>query len=274
MKKRVGSVVLTLMLAFAFLGMPLTAAPGNVQASSDTEKYQDQDLVSIGGIAERIDYTTEVIDTKLISPATPSTYYSGLSCGITAGGITVAYNDIWLPNLIPGFTPASLSWGIWMWYTTTPAVTTMYNTLYVLMGANSAGVTVAGYKDGLASYTDIHGYNITYTDVRAGNNSLTSGFKTAINNGKLVSLFFNTFNITGSSGVTHSAGYDEVALTLYGAPHVMVAYGYMEIQYKNAQGNVFRTDFYAAVQTGFQSNSWVRINDYCTLDAAWVTDIH
>lgn len=275
MKKRIISFSLCLMFSLAFLAMPLATSVKHVSASSEQKMYQRRGGTVIGGIAERIDYTSTTVDTKLMTPSTPSGYDSGISCGITAAGVTVAYNDITLTNLIPNFTPASQVWGAWFWNTPTSDVSLMYSLLNLYMGNNGyEGVTISEYKDGLVTYVNMRGYNIAYTDVRAGNNSLTSGFKDTINNGKLVSLFFNTFNIS-FNGVQHypNSKYDYVDLTQYAGLHIMVAYGYKEIKYYNASG-LFRTDFYAAVQTGYSSNSWIRINDYCTLDAAWVTNIY
>ena len=278
-RKRIVSLALVMMFAFGTLAMFVSPVVANVGASNEATRYQERGGTPIGGISETINYTTTAIIAEgYMNPTTPSSYDSFISCGVTAGGITVAYNDIWLTSLIPNFTPATQFLGNWSWRQPDSNVTAMYSNLNYFMGNNgSAGVTEQEYLDGLEYYVDNYsGYNITYTDVRSGNNALTSGFKTAINNGRLVSLFLTDFNIVGIAGVQHfpNSNYDAVSLTQYSGSHVMVAYGYKEIEYRNAQNQVFRTDFYVAVNTGFSTNRLIRINDYCTLDAAWVTYIY
>lgn len=272
MKKRI--VSFTLMLVFALCGALFcipTGAVVNSQASGT--KYQISGGTPIGGISEFIYYDHSEIDSFALNPSMP--VYGAINCGVMSGVNTVAWYNKELTGLIPGHTPGRYIGSSWGWTTKNQYIKDLCDELDTLMGGGgSSGVTISGYLGGMISYVSGKNYSLAISDVRAGNNSLNSSFKTAIQAGGLVALFLDTFNITSSVGVLHYNGYDYISLTQYTGCHVMTAFGYKEISYFDQYNVMFRKDMYARVQTGCGDDGWIRINDYCTLDAAWMTRIY
>lgn len=272
MKKRIIAFGLTLLFVFGCLGFSASVSPIETNAMDDTMYKRRGGGTPIDWDNIRIDYAYTVVDEAYTDPALPYAYDSGISCGITAAGNTVIWYDRTLTNLIPNFTPATYFLGRWIWASSNSEVQTMYNGLEVLMGNNGInGVTIAQYKEGLQDYVNLKGYDINYSQVRSNNNALTNNFETAIANNKLVSLFLSSYNICT---IYPGDGYEAVSLTQYAGAHIMTACGYRDIKYYDANNNLLRHDYYVSVQTGFQSLGWIRMNEFCTLDAAWVTDIH
>ena len=141
-------------------------------------------------------------------------------------------------------------------------------------GGGSAGVTMYEWLGGMGSYVTNQGLSM-YTDTaRAGNNALSSKFKDAIEEGHPVTLFLDGFNVMDMSGLQQHNGYHTVQFTEYAGRHIMVAYGYLEINYELANGDE-RTDMYVYVHTGFSGTAlnFIRINSHCTLDWAFITEI-
>jgi hypothetical protein len=106
---------------------------------------------------------------------------------------------------------------------------------------------------------------------------INDGYKAQMQSGKLLTVFMYGFNfIDGSNGFKSSPaqGYDEVIIELYGGAHVMVAYGYREIKYFNAQNEQFRKDIYLYVHTGTGSAlGLLRLTSHITLDDAYISHI-
>jgi len=272
MKKRIVSVALMLMLGLcgALFFIPIGAVSS--QAATIT-RYQIPGGTPIGNTSEFIYYDDIEIDSFFLNPSMP--VYGAINCGVMSGVNTIAWYNKELTNLIPGHTAGRYIGSSWSWTKRNQAIEDLCDEMDTLMGGGgSSGVTIIGYLGGMISYAGGKGYNIGMTNVRASNNSLSSSFKTAIQAGGLVALFLDTFNLTGSVGVLHYNGYDYIDLTHYAGCHVMTAFGYKEISYLDEYGVTFRQDMYARVQTGTGDIGWIRINDYCTLDAAWVTHIN
>lgn len=142
-------------------------------------------------------------------------------------------------------------------------------------GHGAAGVTRSEYVYGLAYYGNyLRGFQTFYSEQRLNNNAVDESFKTHIESGKVIALFLDGYNITSSGGVEHWNGYDEVALTEYSGAHIMTAFGYEEVKYKNEQGNIFRQDMYARVHTGISGLGWIRLSTNCKIDSATATSIY
>ena len=273
MKKRIMSLALMMMftLCGALFCVPTVGAVVNAQAAS--VMYQERSGTPIGRASERIYYSDSVIDTFIPTP-NRMPVYGAVNCGATAGINTIAWYNRELSNLIPGHAAGRYIGSSWVWTGQNQTILDLFAVIDTFMGGGgSNGVTINGYLTGIISYANARGYGIAISDTRAGNNSLKSSFKTSIRAGGLVALFLDTFNVTASMGVEHFNGYDLISLTQFSGCHVMVAYGYKEVTYLDEYGNVFRQDMYARVQTGYE-NGWIRINDFCTLDAAWLTHIY
>jgi hypothetical protein len=150
----------------------------------------------------------------------------------------------------------------------------MFAEMNTTMGGGGAnGVTMWQYLLGMSSYASNNGgYTMFIDTVRENNNAVDDDFKMYIQMHRPVALFLNGYNIS-TTGLRHHGTHDFVDLTEYAGGHIMVAYGYQEVFYYDANGVMFRTDMYARVHTG-SSIGWTRINTHSTLDAAWVTHLY
>lgn len=224
-------------------------------------------------IQERIDYSVRDVDSYSLNPTVPG-YDSGISCGPTAGGVAIAWYNKTLPNLIPGLgSPGTIFLNQWIWTTNgTPAIMSMFNQLAVDMDANSEGVTKQGYLDGLEIYVERCGYTFEYENTMGSNGMLNDKYKAALQNGKLLSIFMNGFNISNGLGVY--SGYDTINMDEYSGMHIMTAYGYYEVEYMNAEGIIFRKDTYLLANSGLSGQlKWVRLNNYATILDCYIISI-
>lgn len=276
MKLRNAAAIL-LSLLFTLTGV-LFGAPAcqtDVKASSDTMYQRISSGTPIGSYGELIYYDDIEIDTFILSPNLPA-YVSNYNCGVTAGGVTVAWYQKELPGLIPNHIAGRQVGPAWIWTGhSNTAIQNLFTDLDYAMGGHGLdGVTINEYLYGLGYYAVYTmGYGMFAAIVRENNNALTPSFKSHIKSGRLVALFLNGYNITNNTGLEHFDGFDQIYLTEYSDAHIMTAYGYKEVKYKDANGDVFREDMYVRVHNGTGSG-WIRINSHCTLDAAWVTQIY
>lgn len=267
-------------MTFVLCGTLVTVGCGNISVGETTGSQYKQYLLTRGGtvagtVNETIQYSRRESETKIMNPALPG-YSTNYTCGVTAGGVTIAYLDRVYINLIPNFTPGTQVGSAYIWAaSSSSALQTMFTTLYTNMGSSMGGVTTIQYMAGLTSYVVGQGYTMTFDTGRGGNNAINAAFKTAIDSGWPVTLFLDGFNIVGNAGlqVYSAAGYDIVNFTEYGGAHVMTAYGYDIVSYFNSSNVMFRQDTYLNVNDGYGSISRIRINTNCTLDAAYITKV-
>lgn len=220
----------------------------NTAAVAEEERYGEAQFIAT--------YANEVIaytDRQSIANTTPKnapTYYGDNSltngCGAVAGAIVVGYYDKYFPNLIPGWV-SHYSSGTYRMQDAT-YVPALERELYDLMQTNVAGsgVSEAECKDGLAAYVHSKGYSIQYGAVANGSSIDYNACKATIDEGKVILLFMHAGDLYS---VSRSDGYDTVIPTTVTSSHIMVAYGYQEINYYN-NGVLFRTDRYLNVCTG------------------------
>lgn len=278
-KRRIVCLVIAAMFCLSTVSFAITPIAANASMQANTEnRYLVRGGSPVGIVSERIDYTTRKVTTDVLFPQTPS-YVSGYSCGVTGGGTVVAWYNSQVGGLIPGLASPGIKYGsTWFWAGQNSAINDMFDNLEDYMGNNgSNGVTTLEYVAGLGYYMyTVGGKTMSVSTVRAGNNSLTSDFYSAMKNGKPVTLFLNGFNLMDFSALGNYTNYDTIYLTEYEGLHVMVAYGYLTLSYYDSSSNTipFREDTYLYVAScGFIGNAWLRINSNCTLDAAYTTHV-
>ena len=173
---------------------------------------------------------------------------SGLtnSCGAVAGAQIVAFYDKYFPNLIPGWTSHYTN-GKYRAQDST-YVPALIRELYTLMRTNvdDVGVSESDFLNGLTSYVNGKGYQISYQSVKSGNAINLTQCVNAIDNNKVIALLVAPTNVYNLS---ETSTYDTLTAFNIAGSHIMVAYGYLQFKYYNASG-LFRTDTYLCVSTG------------------------
>jgi len=263
-------------LAFVFVAGGLTFNFGQAVAAGVCKK---ESVYARGGIPiytvkETISYDHKVEDEYFIPVKMPG-YVSSYTCGITAGGNIVGYYDKMYENLIPNHTGKYLL-GKWIWGGHGTEVTDMFTSVYNYMGATSAGVTIAGYKSGLASYTANKNLDISFTSVMNTNGTLNSAYKTALKGDTPLTIFLDGFNVVDFGGYLTYSGYDTLDTEIAVGCHVMAIYGYLEVKYYNSSNVNFQTETFLYVVTGFSvpKLAWLRISAYCTIDDCYISYIY
>ena len=253
----------------------LTVSASAEETSSD--RYYDEYPISTYAVdSETVNYSRRTYDMVTTTNEAPD-YYANSdlsnSCGPTAGGIIVGFYDRYYENLIPGFTPNYTNGR----YKVKDKVyiPALMQELYTLMRTNvdDVGVSEADCKNGLKTYVEQKGYNLSYSSVKNtwGTFQLSSA-KSAIDNNKPILLFCDE---AGLIIVAQGDHYDRIVTSIVQNRHVMVAYGYCTVKYYNGLDENFRTDTYLMVSTGIltQSTAFVQVNTTAWLDNGYAVTI-
>lgn len=225
-------------------------------------------------IEEQISYNYKTVDSYR-NPYELPKYMSSYTCGISAGGEIIGFYDRIYENLIPNHTGRYLA-GKFFYASQDAEVNNMYDTLYVDMNATPEGVTVSNFINGVKTYTARKGRTAVFSQAMSGTNAPnTEAYKQALNDGKLLCVFVDTFNIISPNGMTEKDDCDYVTINRNTGAHIMVAYGYYNVSYYNSQNVCFRQDKYLEVATGFDTPMLgrVRINEHCVVDDAYTVEI-
>jgi len=245
---------------------------GWTSASQGPVRYADAAIMSTRA-AEQIHYTTKISDEYFIPYLAPM--YSGVSgltncCGAVAGAIIVGYYDKYYPNMIEGW-DSYYSSGRYRLQNST-YVNPLITELYTLMRTNvdDVGVSEDDFVNGLETYIEGQGYNITMQDA-LGSSLNYEACKTAIDNNKVIALLSNPANVYDMSIVNE---YDTVSSYYVNSGHIMVACGYRDVCYYDENGNMFRNDKYLYVCTGLDTltGAYYKVNPH-SLNAAYIVNI-
>lgn len=168
------------------------------------------------------------------------------SCGPTAGAIVVGFYDKYYEDLIPNYC-SYVGAGTYKGNDSTYSKQLMQE-LYTLMRTNvdDVGVSETDCKNGLKTYVQNKGHNLSYTNVKSFNKVNESAYTNAINNNTPVLLFCAKMDMYN---IGTNENYDAIAKTSIEGAHVSVGYGIFIVKYYNGD-NLFRTDKYLHVATG------------------------
>lgn len=237
-------------------------------------RYADAMLLSTYA-TETVYYTSKEV-TGPINTFGKCPFYepiSGLanSCGAVAGAEIVAFYDRYFPELIPDWTPYYTSNNNYRKQDTV-YIPALMSDLYTRMRTNvdDVGVSRTDFLNGLTSYVNGKGHQISYQSVKSGSTLNYEQCKNAIDNNKVIVLF------TLPTEVYHiylGTNQETITPTNIAGAHIMVAFGYFQVKYYNNSG-LFRTDTYLNVaigQTGYTS-AFYKINSADT-EAAYIVNI-
>ena len=257
-------VALSLVCVLAFGGW--TTEPAQ-------ERYADAPLLSpiSSEIVEFSSRTAENYYTPGVFPY--FTQETGMTncCGAVAGAEIVAFYDKYFDDLIPGW-DACYANGRYRGQDKVYIPALMWE-MYDLMQTNvqDVGVSEQEFLNGLSSYINGKGHSVSYNNVVNGSNFDFETYKSALHNNKVTALLAH-------AGDVYSIGeYDTqdkiVPINIAGS-HIMVAFGYDIYRYYDANGNLFRTDYYLEVAMGMYSLSlaFYKVNPH-NLSAAYIVDV-
>ena len=211
-----------------------------------------------------INYAYKVEDKNTVDYGLPS--YTDTSdhlntCANPAGATAIGYYDRTYTNLIPDFEPGRFIRDIYIYYMQKAEIQDVIDELYEKMGTNTEGngTTANGFRNGLKSYINEQGYNVTYPSVVSSSALSFSTFKNAIDNNQVVVLFVSGYTLLPNADITVSDTQDCLYKNYYKGTHVLIAYGYRKADYYNAAGQIFRQEIYLNVATSFPVDPLVYI---------------
>ena len=193
------------------------------------------------------------------------------ACGAVAGAIVVGFYDKYYDNMVPGWNSYYTATGVYR-KNDTANVGVFMRDLYSRMNTNvvAPGVSEDEFKSGLTGYINDKGYSVSYNSLGKNGSFDYGAFKSTVRNNQVSVLFVQPSYIyqIGSGN-----NLDAVSTTYISGNHIMVAYGYYEVEYTLSNGGT-RHDVYLRVCTGWSepTRGFYKVGSY--LDSAYNVKIN
>lgn len=269
MKKLFKILIIPLSLACVLLFGGWTTEQGATE-----NRYADAPILSTYA-SETVSFSSRTVDSYYTPGGFPLfNQVNGMTngCGAVAGAGIIAYYDKYFPDLIPDWNSYYPASGVYRLQDSAHIEPMMWD-LYYLMDTNVAGegVSEQEFLNGLKTYIENRSFNVNMQNVVSGSNFDYSTYKNAIDNNKVVALLAHAGDIYS---VSEHSNYDNITTAYIAGSHIMVAYGYYDVKYYNANGILFRNDVYLIVATGLASskNAYYKINPH-NLTSAYIVNI-
>ena len=220
---------------------------------------------------QTISYATRSVSQYSIEYDLPN-YFGpvGTTCASTAGTVAIAYYDRFCENLIPNFQVYNRLGNRIRYKPISENTINVANELYNLMGAEleHLGTTYSEFQDGMAAYITSKGYTYSTTNLFSWGSFDFEKYKTAVQSGKPVALFLNSFAI--KLNITTNSSVDMVESDYTNTPHVVIGCGYEQYKYYNAAGQEIDNRIYLKVATALNSYQigFLNINGLTVIDHA------
>ena len=284
-KKRLSAVSIVLVCALAALAalaglsLPVSASASDIKYCSDGS-YEGE-----GGFIDADEYVywdSYVEDNEYYVFQAPSYGVTDLSidnyCAPATGTNVIGYYDRYYPNLIPNFEPGMMN-GDDYWYFPDmrfAPVVQVFEDLYDLMHTNEGSIGTSGndFKNGLKEYVQDRGYSLNYGSFyqNSTNVNLTT-LQNMVNSNKVGVLLCSTYNYIYA--INNREGYTFISKVESSRAHMMMVYGYYTVDYYK-DGEVFRTDTYLQVSSGYSSGDQGYVlmgDDSLTIQEALIVNI-
>lgn len=248
----------------------------------ETESRYASDITTYGGTMLDVRHRTVTYNSKetdtYVNPYSAPSFKANISssdCAVEASGNSLVYYDRIFDELVPDYSPKRI-FGVFTYGSQNQGVNNMFSTLYDLMGTNSDGTTISGFKSGLKSYVQGRGRSLQ-TISSTGNfyNTNLDYLKSQLEQENVAVIFLDGFSITTTEDIQLNNGYDEIKHTVYTGCHAMLVYGYLDYYYYNSNGSLINRDTYLYVSTGYVGASLAVLNmqNFCTIDDIYILSI-
>lgn len=260
------------LLAASLIGVLIFGGRTTAQAQT-AERYADAPLISTYA-STTINYNSRTADVYNTPGGAPTyTPANGMTnaCGAVAGTTIVAFYDKYYENMIPGWNSYYAS-GLYRLQDSTYVPGVMWE-MYDLMQTNvkDVGVSEQEFVSGLKAYINKQGYSVSMQNVVSGSSIDYQACKDALNNNKVIALLSHAGDIYE---LGEYSGHDTVTTINIAGSHIMVAFGYYEINYYDSNNKLFRTDMYLEVATGLSvpQTALYKVNPH-NLSSAYIVNI-
>lgn len=261
-KKRLSAVSIVLVCALAALAalaglsLPVSASASDIKYCSDGS-YEGEgtpidadEYVYWDSYVEHNEYYITQAPSYGVTDSSIDNY-----CAPATGTNVIGYYDRYYPNLIPNFEPGMMN-GDDYWYfpdMNFAPVVQVFEDLYDLMHTNvgGAGTTGEEFKDGLREYVQEHGYNLNYGSFYKNSKTVNlTILQNMVANHKVGVLMCGKYDFVYA--IVNGEGYTFISKVNYTRAHMLMVYGYYTVDYYK-DGEVFRTDTYLQVSSGFNT---------------------
>lgn len=197
---------------------------------------------------------------------------------LTAMNIITFY-DRWYDELVPDYT-AGVQYpdNRYFYYPDMAGAATrnVITNLYGLMKTGeTGGTTSANFKSGLNTYVTDAGYSLNSTSFYGDSASVNlDKLTSAINQNKVGLIMCDTYNFVSSISTNSDGTADFINQRNSNAAHMMMVYGYRTIEYFKDNAS-FRKETFLFVCSSYSSGvtGYIRLNDYLSIDEAWIMTV-
>lgn len=248
--------------------------------------YGDDAAYEGEGVTTTSSYTIDcdqmVVDSYVSHASVPSfgTGDDGYTnvCGPVSGTNIVAFYDRWYTNLIPNYTPGMVtSSGAYRYFPDRRLAVTndVISDLYELMNIEEiGGTTSANFRNGLDSYAEGKGYDISFSSMYQNATMVNlSKLTTAINQNKVGLVMCSTYNFV-SKIQSNSDGSVFIGRKNSTTAHMMMIFGYKTISFYKS-GNLVCTKTFLHACSGFntQDIGFIELNDFSIINEAYIVSV-
>ncbi len=196
------------------------------------------------------------------------------ACTPATGANLIGFWTRYYPELVPGFTPGSVAFGIYLYKEWATEADKLVEELFYAMGTNQTapGTTIADFQRGMNSYISGKGRNISYESCMRNGSFDYAYTKQKLKNNIPLALFVDCFRVDTFWDANNKNAIDYTISTL---PHAMAGFGYNDITYTLSDGTQ-RTDCYIQVATGLVDTpkGYYNINYNTTIDECFAITIY
>ena len=180
------------------------------------------------------------------------------ACSAFAGASIVQYWDKDYENLLPDYTAYMMVSTAIAYKSSDSTLNSLVQQLVVDMGTNEeqAGTTVSGFKSGIKTYCQRHGYSVSYTSCMTLGNFNYTKTKAQLDQNYPIALFMQDYTVTD---IINENDFDFLDDMHSNGTHTMAAFGYREITYTMTDGGT-RSDNYLLVSSGFDNRPRAHVN--------------
>lgn len=246
---------------------------GNVASDKDAT-YCDDGIMLMSDTSITVNYENKDENTFGMALKHPSYTYSAnrSDCACIAGANVLGFYDRYDENLIPNHTSGKLVFGKFVYNSQDTYIYDLIGQLYVDMGTNSAGTTVAEFKNGMITYCNGKGKSISFSSCMRNNQFDYSVAKSYMEANQPVVLFCGGYNV---ADIDINEKSDRINYYESTANHVMVGFGYKEISYTLATFTTISYQYLTVASgVGTKESGFYDINYNTNINDAYAVTIY
>lgn len=264
--KKILATVLTVIVGGACLC-------GNAVPSKDTAYCDDgiSLLSETNIVVNYVDRSENKFNMVLRHPYyTTSPYLADCAC--IAGANVIGFYDRYDENLIPNHSSGYTFNEHFLYSIQDTNVTEVVRQLYADMGTDDTGTTVTEFKNGMVTFCNRKGKTISFTSCMQNGKFDYAAAKRYMEANLPVVLFCSGYNVADMGTFDN---YDRINYYESSANHVMVGFGWKEVNYAlTATSNALYQYVAVASCTGNKSNGFYDINYNTNVNDAYAINIY